>query len=210
LGGATAGLAAIASAAALDQSSALAVAAACAFAAATIDTRVLGFGPPFFRRQVNEDWLLRYRSWVYGSGFGWQIGVGIATYVMTAAVPLVVILGALSASPWAALGIGMVFGLARGLAVLLGAPVRTLPALYSFHRRFDAAAEPVRQAVIGVQLAVALGAAWAVTTTIVAAAVTVGALALFAWVRFHPSRDVDAAGVHRVDAPASAPHQAVA
>lgn len=210
LGGVIAGLAAVASAAEISQPSALGLAAACAFVSATVDARLLGFGPPFFRRQVNEDWLLRYRSWVYGSGFGWQIGVGVATYVMTAAVPLVVVLGALSASPWAGLGIGVVFGLARGLAVLLGAPVRTLPALYSFHRRFDAAAEPVRQAVIGVQLAVAIGAAWSATPTFVAAAVTVGGIGLFAWVRYHPARDADAAGVNRVEAPTAPARQAVA
>ena len=26
------------------------------------------------RRQVNEDWLVAYRSWVYGTGFGLQLG----------------------------------------------------------------------------------------------------------------------------------------
>ena len=82
-----------------------------------ISARVLGFGPPFLRRQVNEDWLSRYRSWLYGSGFGWQIGVGFTTYIMTAAVPLTIVFAALSASPWAALGIAVVFGLARGLTV---------------------------------------------------------------------------------------------
>ena len=64
------------------------------------------FGPPFLRRQVNEDWLTNYRPWVYGGGFGWQIGAGVTTYVMTAAVPLMIMLGALDAKPWAALAIG--------------------------------------------------------------------------------------------------------
>jgi hypothetical protein len=210
LGGAAAGLAALVATGGLGESSALGIAAACALVSAVIDARVLGFGPPFLRRQVNEDWLAMYRSWVYGSGFGWQIGVGVATYVMTAAVPLTIVLGALSASPWAALGIGVVFGLARGLAVLLGAPVRTLPALYSFHRRFDAAAEPVRQVVIGVQLGVAVGAAWAVASTPISAAVSVVALALLAWVRFHPSRDADAPRESRVEAAAASERQAVA
>ena len=54
---------------------------------------------PFHRRQVDELWLGRYRPWVYASGFGWQIGVGVATYIMTAAVYLVVVLAALTASP---------------------------------------------------------------------------------------------------------------
>lgn len=210
LGAAIAGLAALVATTELTATAALAIAAACAIVSATIDARVLGFGPPFFRRQVNEDWLSRYRSWLYGSGFGWQIGVGVATYVMTAAIPLTVALGVLTADPWAALGIGAVFGLARGLAVLLGAPVRTLPALHSFHRRFDAAAEPVRQIVIATQLAVGVGATWAVTSVPVAAAVTVGAFALLAWVRYRASRGTDALTVDRASAPASAQNRAVA
>src|SRR5438270_10674646 len=32
-------------------------------------------------RQVNERWLDRYRSWVYGLGFGAQLGAGITTVV---------------------------------------------------------------------------------------------------------------------------------
>src|SRR5205085_11088620 len=50
------------------------------------DTGLLGIAPPFFLRQVNEDWLGRYRSWLYASGFGWQVGAGVTTYIMTAAV----------------------------------------------------------------------------------------------------------------------------
>jgi hypothetical protein len=210
LGAVAAGLAALVATSDLTQSTALGISAACAYVSATVDARVLGFGPPFFRRQVNEDWLTRYRSWLYGSGFGWQIGVGVATYVMTAAIPLTIALGILSASPWAALGIGAIFGLARGLAVLLGAPVRTLPALHSFHRRFDAAAEPVRQFVIAAQLAVAVGATWAVAPTSVAAALTVAALALFAWVRYRSSRGTNALTVDRASAPVAPPRRAVA
>ena len=35
-------------------------------------------------RQVNEDWLTAFRSWVYGTGFGFQLGVAVATVVYTA------------------------------------------------------------------------------------------------------------------------------
>ena len=38
------------------------------------------------RRQVNEDWIGRYRGWVYGAGFGAQLGLGFAVFVMTCAV----------------------------------------------------------------------------------------------------------------------------
>ena len=181
LGGVSAALAALVDSAGIGHGTALAVAAVGALAAAAVDARVLGFGPPFIRRQVNEDWLSKYRPWVYGSGFGWQIGVGVTTYVMTAAVALTIVFSILSASPWVAFAIGVAFGLARGLTVLLSVPLRTQSDLYAFHRRFAAGGELVRQAVIAVQLAVAVCAAWAASTNIVAIGVTVAALALAGW-----------------------------
>ena len=76
-----------------------ALAATVAFAA---DLRLFGFRLPMHTRQVDEVWLGKYRPWVYGVGFGWQIGVGLATYIMTAGVYLLIVLAALSASPTAA------------------------------------------------------------------------------------------------------------
>ena len=181
LGGVSAALAAIVDGAGIAHGTALAVAAVAALAAAAVDARVLGFGPPFIRRQVNETWLSRYRPWVYGGGFGWQIGVGVTTYVMTAAVALTIVFATLSANPWVAFAISAAFGLARGLTVLLSAPLRTQSDLYAFHRRFAASGEFVRQAVIAVQLAVAVCAAWAASANIVAIAVTVAALGLAVW-----------------------------
>ena len=115
---------------------------------------------------------------------------------MTAAVPLMILLGALSANPWAALVIGAIFGLARGLAVLIGARVQTAPALYAFHRRFDAWAAPVRQAVIGAQLAVAVAAAWIVAPVLVAAGVSIAAAALLAWTNRELQPDSSRRRVH--------------
>ena len=43
---------------------------------------------PSWHRQVNEDWLTEYRGWVYGLGFGLQLGLGVVTIVTTAAVYL--------------------------------------------------------------------------------------------------------------------------
>ena len=156
-------------------SSALLVAAAvAALAGAVVDLGVLGFGPPFFLRQVNELWLGKYRAWLYGTGFGWQIGAGVVTYIMTAAVFVTIALGALTAGPVAALVVGVTFGLVRGLAVYLTARVRSTADLYALHRRFDALGEPVRRAVIGVQAAVgvvALGLGAGVLVAVVAATV---------------------------------------
>ena len=163
LGAVMAALAAAVSALGATSTTLLGIAAGLAVLGAAVDSGVLGFAPPFFKRQVNEYWLGRYRAWVYGSGFGWQIGAGVTTYIMTAAVFVTVALGALTAGPWAALASACASASARGLAVLLTARRRTTAELFALHRRFDALGEPVRRAVIGVQLAVAVvavGAAW--------------------------------------------------
>ena len=181
IGGAAAGLASVTAAIGLGHRTALAIAAACALASAAVDAGTFGFAPPFIRRQVNEDWLSRYRPWVYGGGFGWQIGVGLTTYVMTAAVLLTIVFAVLTANAWVAVSIGGLFGLVRGLTVLLSAPLRTQADLYAFHRRFAAAGERVRQTVIAVQLLVAVVASWMGAPALVAAVLTAGAVALMVW-----------------------------
>jgi hypothetical protein len=140
-----------------------AVAAGIAAVVATLgaagDLGLLGFHLPVLCRQVDEQWLDRYRSWVYGVGFGWQIGVGLATYVMTTAVVVTVALAVLTGSPLAALVVGVLFGLVRGLAVLLTARVRTAAALMALHRRMEVLRRPVLVAVAVVQFAVGVGLA---------------------------------------------------
>ncbi|HEX8093590.1 hypothetical protein [Jatrophihabitans sp.] len=101
------------------------------------DRRLAGFQLPLHPRQVNELWLTRYRRWLYAAGFGAQIGIGFATYIMTAATYLVVALAALTGSPALALACGTVFGLVRGLAVLLSARCRSGPALRQLHLRMS-------------------------------------------------------------------------
>jgi hypothetical protein len=179
LGALMAALATAVSAIGATSATLLAVAAALATLGATVDSGVLGFAPPFFKRQVNEYWLTRYRAWVYGSGFGWQIGAGVTTYIMTAAVFVTVGFGALTAGPWAALALGVGFGFARGLAVLLTAHRHTTAELFALHRRFDALGEPVRRAVIVVQLGVAVVAA-AVAGGVVVGFVVAGVFAVAA------------------------------
>src|SRR4051812_9764337 len=41
---------------------------------------------PTPHRQVNEEWLTLYRNWIYGLGFGFQLGAGVLTIVTTASV----------------------------------------------------------------------------------------------------------------------------
>src|SRR5690349_16162079 len=52
------------------------------------DLGVGGMRLPTVRRQVNENWLGAFRGWVYGAGFGLQLGLGAATIVTTSAVYL--------------------------------------------------------------------------------------------------------------------------
>jgi hypothetical protein len=156
--------------------------AACvaALVAAASDARVFGLRLPDHHRQVNETWLDRFRPWVYGAGFGWQIGNGVSTYIVTAAVYLTMVLAGLTASPIVALGIGAVFGTVRGLAVLLGRGITSSERLMAFHRRFAELEPTSRRLTIGVEVgaaAAAIAALWPAGAGIVvlgAAAVTVG------------------------------------
>ncbi|CAN5747902.1 hypothetical protein BH23ACT2_BH23ACT2_18390 [soil metagenome] len=157
--GAAAGLAALE----LTATTRVGVAAAVAMVCASIDLGIFGIDLPIFKRQVNDAWLRRYRSWVYGSGFGWQIGFGVATYIMTAGVLLTVALAVLTASPVQAIAIGLVFGLVRGSAVYLGRSATSPAALGQIHQRLDAAAPTARAAAAGVQVlaaAILAGVAW--------------------------------------------------
>jgi hypothetical protein len=135
------------------------IAGAAALLAAASDARLGGFHLPFHSRQVNERWLDQFRPWVYGAGFGWQIGAGLVTYIKTAALYLMIVLAALTASPSAALAIGALFGLVRGLAVLLGRGIVSPITLAAFHRRFTAAEPIVLAVVVATELAVAVTAA---------------------------------------------------
>jgi len=156
LGAGAAGLAALAGALDLSGDLLPALVAGLAALAAMVDAGVLGRKPPFFKRQVDDAWLAKYRAWVYGSGFGWQIGAGLTTYIMTAGVLLTVALAVLTQSPLQAFAVCVAFGFARGLVVLLGAGLRSPAALGALHQRLDALEAPVRWAVVAVQAAVAV------------------------------------------------------
>ncbi len=158
-----------------------AIGAVAAIATASIDLGVFGIELPIFKRQVNDAWLRRYRSWVYGAGFGWQIGFGVATYIMTAGVFLTIALAVIGASPLVAVAIGATFGLVRGSAVYLGRSATTPAALGAVHARLDAFGPTARIAALVVQLvaAVALaGAAWGLVAAAVLAVGSVAAVAM--------------------------------
>lgn len=158
IGGATTGLLLGAVGALLSptDSTALLLSAAACFAAATLD--LSGRSVPSGRRQVDEDWLTRYRSWVYAVGFGWQLGTGVVTIVTSAATYCLLVLLLLQGSIPAAVGIGLVFGLVRALPVLTGrtadtpARLRTLAASLERRARTAARATGAVLAVSGIVL----------------------------------------------------------
>jgi len=151
-----------------------------ALVAAGSDSGVAGVRLPFHRRQVNERWLDRYRPWVYGAGFGWQIGCGLATYITSAAVYLMIMIGALTGNAVVALAVGTGFGLLRGMAVLLTRRLTDPPALRAFHRRFFELGPTAGRVVVGVELgSAAVVALWLHSPTVVA---VVGTAALAAGV----------------------------
>lgn len=142
------------------------------------DLALGGFRLPSHTRQVNETWLDQYRSWVYGGGFGWQIGVGLATYVTTAAVYLMVALAALTASPQAAFVVVTGFGLVRGMAVLLGRNLTTPQRMMALHRRLDELLPAAQRAIVLVQatvVAVAAAATWGAAPAVVVGLLAAGA-----------------------------------
>jgi hypothetical protein len=142
------------------------------------DAGIGGFRLPVHHRQVNERWLDQFRPWVYGVGFGWQIGAGLATYIKSCAVYLMIVLAALTGSPEVALLVGIVFGLVRGLAVYLGRHITSTTALADFHRRFMAADRYALGAIVFCEAALTLAVSIAISPWLGVAAACVLSLAV--------------------------------
>lgn len=149
---------------------------AAALVAAISDSGAAGVRVPIHRRQVNERWLDHYRPWVYGAGFGWQIGTGLATYITTACVYLVIVLGALTTIPMAAFLLGALFGMLRGFAVLLTRKQTTPAGLLAFHRAFAAAGPKVGTVVVGVEVSVSVALAASLRSSMALVLVATAAL----------------------------------
>jgi hypothetical protein len=116
---------------------------------------------PSTRRQVNEDWMARYRGWVYGFAFGAQLGVGVATIVTCAAIYATVAAAFLSDDPAIGAAIGATFGALRALSLLPARRARDGQSLRELHRGLGALELPVRRATPIVELAlIALLIGW--------------------------------------------------
>jgi hypothetical protein len=114
-------------------------------AALAVDMARRGRALPGPRRQVDEDWLHRYRGWVYGAGYGVQLGVGTVTIVTTAGVYLAWVFALVAGWRGGAL-VGLAFGGARALVVLTMAGVDDAEALRLAHRRLQRWAPVARHA----------------------------------------------------------------
>jgi hypothetical protein len=136
-----------------------ALAATAALVGSLSDSRLGSWHLPVHPRQVDEDWLTRYRGWVYGFGFGVQIGAGFATYIMTAGVYLMVVLAALTGSPTVAAAAVLVFGLVRGLSILPSFTYRSFEDMARHHRWLDRHAAGSSRLMSLLQVAVAVAAA---------------------------------------------------
>jgi MFS family permease len=158
---------------------AIAVATGLALLAATAEAGVVAL--PIHHRQVNERWLDAYRPWVYATGFGWQIGTGVATYIKTSAVYVLIALAALTGNPLVAFAVGVLFGLVRGMAVFASRGITTTSALATFHRRFMELDRPARATVVAVEVTAAIVLSWVVSPWL-AMAVAVTTLAVTATV----------------------------
>lgn len=102
-----------------------------------VSVAVLGLGavldglridPPGPDRQVDENWLGRYRDWVTGIGFGAQLGSGLVTIVTVYAIWALLLVAALVGLP-AALLLGLTFAVGRSLPLLATSRVNEPAAL---------------------------------------------------------------------------------
>jgi hypothetical protein len=112
-------------------------------------------GVPGPRRQVDERWLDHYRGWVYGLGYGAQLGAGITTVVVSSAAYAVPVAAFLSARPATGGAIGAIAGALRGATVLATARVATPERLIAFHAHMRITERPVRAAALLAQLSLA-------------------------------------------------------
>ena len=132
--------------------------AAAAVLGAAVDSRLAGLRLPGTSRQVNEDWLHRYRSWVYGLGFGFQLGLGLVTVVSASAIYLAFLASFLSASPATGAAIGGAFGLLRSAFIFAAGGTRSPLALLQLADRLARFDAPVRMLAVASQSTLALAA----------------------------------------------------
>jgi hypothetical protein len=123
--------------------------------AAAVDARRARL--PSTRRQVDERWLDQYRGWIYGLGYGAQLGAGVVTIVTSTATYLAVALALLTASVPGGAAVMGTFGLVRGASALASRRVHEPPHLMALTRSVAERAAVVRVATVVGLVALAAG-----------------------------------------------------
>ena len=140
---------------ALAPASALLVIAGAALLGLLADAGLFGLRLPTLRRQVDERWIGRYRGWVVGAGFGFQLGLGVVTIITASATWAALAAAVVSQSvPGGAL-VGLAFGGLRAVPLLLAGRTATPDAVRRLHLRVAALARPADRLIRSSQAAVA-------------------------------------------------------
>ena len=111
-----------------------------------VDLHVGGLRLPTVHRQVEEEWRGRYRGWVWGLAFGFQLAVGVVTIVTTSTVYVTWLAAGLSGAASGGAAVGATFGLARALPIFAVAGVRTPRELLGVDATLRRLASPARSA----------------------------------------------------------------
>ena len=104
---------------------------------------------PSWQRQVDEQWLGRYRGWVYGLGFGAQLGFGVVTIITSATLYAVVLLTVWSGHLGVGLAVGGTFGVVRALPVLAARRAHEPVSLRRLLASVDRLARPAERLAVG-------------------------------------------------------------
>jgi len=126
------------------------------------DLHLGGLRLPTVHRQVEESWRTRYRGWVWGLAFGFQLALGVVTVVTSSTVYLTWLASLLSGSVRWGIAIGVTFGLVRAAPILGVARVRMpaqLPGVDATLRRLAVPAQRLTLATGGTVAALALAGA---------------------------------------------------
>jgi hypothetical protein len=114
---------------------------------------------PSIHRQVDEGWLTRYRDWVYGAGFGFQLGLAAVTIVTSASVYLMWLLELLTTSPLEGALVGAVFGAARAVPLVTTRRIIDAESLRAAHRGWEQRLVVVRRLTVAVEIAAGIALA---------------------------------------------------
>jgi hypothetical protein len=123
----------------------LLVLGAAAIVGIAFDLQLAGLRLPTTHRQVEEEWRARYRGWVWGLAFGFQLALGVVTVVTTSTVYLTWLAALLAGSVRGGLAIGIAFGLSRAMPILTVSRVRTPGQVLRVDTTLRRLADPARR-----------------------------------------------------------------